>query len=139
MRGKREGMRGRRTHGHGSHKKWRGAGSRGGHGFAGSFKHKRLWVLRHHPEHLEKKKFKSLREKQVTPRTRVITLRDLDALIRKKGLTVVDLTGLGYDKILATGSFTAKVKITHAKMSPRARERIEAAGSTVVEDDASSE
>jgi len=124
-------MRGSKTHGFGSKKKHRGSGSQGGVGFAGSTKHMRLWVKKHHPEHLINPKFKSLRGKNIKKQLRTINLDDLQTLVAKKSLKEVDLQKLGFDKILGRGAFTSKVKITGALMTPGAKEKLESAGATL--------
>lgn len=114
---KRKRIRGSRTHGHGSQKKARGAGGRGGRGFAGAFKHKKLWVQKHHPEHKQKRKFKSLRGKRIAPRLKTINLHQLT--------TEQDLKGY---KVLGSGTAQKGLTIKATAFSQRAKEKIEQAG-----------
>lgn len=130
-RSKRVKMRGSQTHGYGSKKKHRGGGSKGGKGFAGSYGHKKVYLKKYQPEHFEKRKFKSLRERGFSPHLRAINLRDLSKLIKKMNLKEVDLQQLGYDKILSAGELTEKVTIKNALFSERAKEKIQKSGSTI--------
>lgn len=112
-------MRGRRTHGYGSQKKHRGAGSRGGRGFGGSFKHKRVELRKKNPGHFRKQKFKSLQMKGIAKKMPAMNLRDLPP--GKE----VDLTGY---KILSAGTAPKGIVVKATAFSPRAKEKIEAAG-----------
>lgn len=125
-------MRGSRTHGYGSHKKHRGAGSRGGRGFAGSTKHMKLWVKKYHPEKLIKRRFKSLVQKGRRPPTMGINLADIVLFAEKSNTREINLTDLGYDKVLGTGTITSPLIITAHAFSKKAAEKIEQAGGKAV-------
>lgn len=125
-------QRGHRTHGWGSPKKHRGAGSRGGRGYAGSKKHKRVWVAKNEPDRLGKRGFHSLRDKRVKARVRAINLRDLERIALKKGLKEINLKELGYDKLLGTGEIKQKLVIKAGKFSASAKKKIEKAGGKLV-------
>jgi len=114
-------MRGSKTHGYGSKKKHRGAGSRGGRGFAGSFKHKKIFLRKYHPGHYQKKKFKSLRDKGLEPELKPINLRDI-----KPGQQLN-----GY-KVLSSG-LPPKGEIRASAFSEKAKEKIEKAGGKAIE------
>ena len=102
--------RGRGT-GFGSHKKHRGGGSRGGRGLAGLHKHKRMTAIKYMSDHFGKKGFK--RPVKAMKEIKVINLKDLDSrveeLLNEKKITKtkegikINLTELGYDKLLGTG------------------------------------
>lgn len=74
--------------------------------------------------------------------TNAITIRDVDEKIpgwletkqatQEAGIIILDLKKLGYDKLLGTGKITKKAKITVAKASPNAAEKIKAAGGELV-------
>ncbi len=115
---KRVRMRGKRTHGWGSHKKHRGRGSRGGGGYAGSFKHKKIRLKKQQPDHFKKKKFKSLRNKGITPTLKGINLRDLPE-------QPVELKGV---KVLGAGTPPKGIVVKASAFSERAKEKIEKAG-----------
>lgn len=125
-------MRGSRTHGYGSHKKHRGAGSRGGRGFAGSTKHMKLWVKKYHPEKLVKKRFKSLVQKGLRSPTVTINLKDIALLAEKSNAGEINLTDLGYHKVLGTGTITRPLIIKAPAFSKKAAEKIEQAGGKAV-------
>ncbi len=112
-------MRARRTHGYGSQKKHRGGGSKGGKGFAGSFKHKKIFLRKKQPEHFAKKKFKSLRDKNLSSGLEAVNLRDLP-----EGKEAV-LKGF---KVLSAGSPPKGIVVRASAFSARAREKIEKAG-----------
>lgn len=119
-------FRGRRTY-HGSHKKWRGGGSRGGRGKAGLHKHKWSYTVKYEPEHFGKKGFRSLRKKG-----RGINLCELERMAKKSGENVIDVVKLGYEKVLGFGKITVPVKVMAKKFTRKAREKIENAGGEVV-------
>lgn len=113
--------RGRGT-GFGSHKKHRGGGSRGGRGLAGLHKHKRMTAIKYMPDHFGKKGLK--RPEKVIKEIKSINLKDLDSrveeLLKEKKITQdkegikINLTELGYDKLLGTGQVKHKL-IVEAK------------------------
>jgi len=134
--------RGSRTHGYGNTQKHRGAGSRGGHGMAGSKKHKWQHVSKFMPDHFGHKGFKRPQGSIVVDKT--INVGILDASIEKlvknkmatkdaKGYTV-DLSALGFDKLLGSGSVKNKLNVTVAKSSGKAKEKIESAGGKLESD-----
>jgi len=124
-------MRGSRSCGYGSHKKHRGAGSRGGRGKAGRFKHKKSWVIRFEPDYFGKRGFTVPPE--VKKEVRIINLRDIDNLAKKLKKTEIDLNELGYDKVLSKGKLTQPLTIKAKKFVERAKKKIEGAGGKVVE------
>jgi large subunit ribosomal protein L15 len=103
-------LRGRKS-GFGSHKKHKGSGSRGGTGLSGLHKHKVMRMIKYMPDHFGKKGFK--RPRKVIKEIRVINLRDLDSMVErllkeKKAEKIdegikVNLSNLGYDKLLGSG------------------------------------
>src|SRR3989344_4680604 len=117
-------MRASSTHGWGSKKKHRGAGHRGGKGMAGSGK----------------------RADQKKPtKIKTINLKDLqkhiesyvkDKLAEKQGNTyVVDLSKLGYDKLLGGGHVNIKLKIKVDQLSKNAIHKIEENGGEIIRED----
>jgi len=117
-------MRGQRTHGWGSKKKHRGGGSRGGRGFAGGHKHHYIKMLKYYPDHFGKKGFSSLSDK-----IKIININDM--LKIAKG-NEINLTEMGYDKLLSKGKIDRAVTVTVNKCSSNAREKIEKAGGKVI-------
>ena len=123
--------RGRRTCGFGTHKKNRGGGSQGGKGKAGRFKHKKSWVLTNQPDYYGKTGFKVpvMAQKE----TKAITLRNIDALAKKLKKTEINLTELGFDKVLSTGELTQPLTITAKKFVVKAKQKIESSGGKAIE------
>ena len=129
---------GSRTRGRG-HKKGRGAGLRGGRGNAGCHKTKRIMyerVGRVWGAHGFK------RPQTVVMANNAINLKVLDESAAdwidqgnasKKGKTVsIDLTKMGYDKLLGTGVPSQAYKITISAASAKAVEKVEAAGGEII-------
>ena len=129
---------GSRTRGRG-HKKGRGAGLRGGRGNAGCHKTKRIMyerVGRVWGAHGFK------RPQSVVSANSSINLKTIEenseswiaeGIATKKGKVVsVDLTEMGYDKLLGTGSTTQSYKLTISAASAKAVEKIEAAGGEIL-------
>jgi large subunit ribosomal protein L15 len=126
--------RGSRTHGRGK-KAGRGWGKRGGHGMAGGHKHKFIWILIHDRDHFGRHGFK--RPQKILKGTICINIRDLDRLpdgehVKTSGGTMtIDLTGLGFDKLLASGRPSKKFNIKVTTASLPAIEKIKAAGGSI--------
>ncbi len=122
--------RGERSY-HGSHKKWRGGGSRGGRGNAGLHKHKWSYTIKYDPEHFGKKGFKP----PVTKEIKAINLKDLDQMIDKlleQKLAVkednkikIDLQKIGYNKLLGSGRVTKPLVVEAKYFSKQAIKKLE--------------
>jgi len=131
--------RGSRTHGYGNTQKHRGAGSRGGHGMAGAKKHKWQHTSKYMPDHYGHKGFK--RPEAVQSIVNTINVGDLDESIEKlvknkmavkEGKSYkVDLSALGFDKLLGSGPVQNKINVTVAECSAKAKEKITAAGGKI--------
>lgn len=125
-------MRGSKTHGWGMKKKHRGAGSRGGRGKAGMWKHKKSWRIRYDPDYLSKTKgFKVPIE--VKQNIKTITLKDVDILAKNLNKTEIDVSQLGFDKVLSSGKLTQALTIKANKIVEKAKEKIEKAGGKAIE------
>lgn len=132
-------MRGSRMHGYGNTQKHRGAGSRGGHGMAGSKKQRWHYISKYMPGYFGEKGFK--RHHGNTIPDEIINVGNLSKTITKlvaegkatgaKGSYTIDLTAAGYTKLLGAGSIDSKIKVKVAKCSRKAKEKIEAAGGSV--------
>ncbi|PSH02094.1 MAG: 50S ribosomal protein L15 [Nanohaloarchaea archaeon QH_8_44_6] len=130
------------SHGYGSSKKNRGAGSRGGRGKAGSGKkasHDRMGKegLKKMGEH----GFKPFHENEQNG----LNLRDIDQRIEElveagladeeDGTFVVNLDDIGYDKVLGTGKLTKDIEIHAENFSDSAKRKIEESdGKAVIEE-----
>ncbi len=118
--------RGTNTHGGGSTKKRRGSGNRGGYGNAGTGKradHRKFTVLQKFGlSYFGKHGFK---KKNVSP-VKAINVGDLPQTPK------VNLTAMGIQKLLGSGTPQGKYEITVATCSARAKEKIEKLGGTVL-------
>jgi large subunit ribosomal protein L15 len=123
-------MRGSKTHGYGSKKKHRGAGSRGGRGKAGLKKHKKLWMLKHDRDHFGKKGFRSLTQKGLKSGPRAVNVGDLEMLAGSG--KEVDLKALGYDKVIGSGTVRKPLSVKAGAFSKKAKEKVEKAGGKVI-------
>lgn len=133
--------RGSGTHGHGSSKKRRGAGSRGGRGAAGlgkKAKHKKIQGIR--SKHLGERGFN--RPPKVVEETATINLREIDRRIEDfveqgaaeeaDGGYVFDAEAAGYDKVLAGGDLREDIDIRAEAFSKSAKQKIEEHGNEAV-------
>jgi large subunit ribosomal protein L15 len=133
-------MRGSRTIGGGCSKKRRGAGHRGGRGMAGGHKHMWSWIVKYDPNHYGKYGFK--RPLKTVAKFNPVNLDYLDdnaerlvknGLAQKEGQKIaIDVTNLGYDKVLGKGRVTRPLIIKAPFFSQRAVEKIEKAGGELV-------
>ena len=136
-------LRGSHTHGWGCKKKHRGGGSKGGKGMAGTGKRKNTkwtWVIKYAPNHLGKHGFHRPKVVQYTPQT--INLSDIDENLQlfldmgiaheEDGKVIVDVTQLGVDKVLGSGKLTRPLVIKAYYVTPKAEEKIKAAGGEVI-------
>jgi large subunit ribosomal protein L15 len=128
-------QRGSRYCGWGQIGQHRQAGSRGGIGGAG--KHKHFWIrtVIEEPGHFGHDRFNSL-NRNLTQRW--INIRDLDSVFLKhgkadkEGKVILDLSYLGYDKLLGGGKPTGAYTVKVAKVSRNAKKSIEAIGGEVL-------
>ncbi len=121
--------RGSRTHGCGSHKKRRGAGSRGGRGMTGAKAHRFIKFLKEKPGHIGKYGFTS----HISKDMKTINLCELERLADRMGLKEVKLKDLGYDKLLGKGTISKPITVHVDLISVKAREKLEAAGGKIIE------
>lgn len=136
--------RGSHTHGGGAKKKRRGSGHRGGVGMAGTGKmadHKKPMVLKlYGKNYLGKYGFKRPLKKII--KLKVLNLEDLDRNLEKylqnnliqkeKDMYIINLSNLGYDKLLGSGNANNKYKII-GKVSEKTKIKIEEKGGLVEE------
>ena len=118
---------GKRTR-HGNKKNWRGKGSRGGKGRAGSQKQKRNTY-----QHLFGKKIRMTRK---TPVQNALNLKDLDQLLpnwialklvekNAQGQYVIDGKKLGIDKVLGGGETEHEYLFVNVRVSKAANDKLE--------------
>ena len=129
-----------RTVGGGSSKKRRGAGHRGGRGNAGLHKSKWTWVVKYDPKHFGKYGFK--RPPRSITEFAPVNLDYLDEkseelvkqglAMNKNGTIEIDVTDLGYNKVLGKGRINKPLIIKSPKFSSLAIQKIEEAGGEVI-------
>jgi large subunit ribosomal protein L15 len=126
-------MRGSRTHGYGRIGQHRDAGSKGQRKVG---RHKHLWsyVTTYEPDYFGKHGFtspQSLKRKENT-----INIKQLNELTAQtageKGKTNVNLTSLGYTKLLGTGKLAKPLIVSVPSCSKTAEEKIKKAGGQVL-------
>ncbi|MFH2019803.1 MAG: uL15m family ribosomal protein [archaeon] len=127
------------TAGYGSKKKHRGSGNKGGYGNSGSGKRglSKYMKVTGGVNPLGKHGFKSLNKK-----VKVINLSQLEKQInsfvekgkaKKTGDSYeIDLSAIGYDKLLSKGNLSIKLNITAKAATENAIERVKKAGGTLV-------
>ncbi len=135
-------LRASRTHGWGSPKKHRGAGSRGGVGNAGAGKKGQQNMTTKHNQGLRIGNYGFKKPPATLNNPRTINLDDIEKHIEKyvaksiakqeKGITQIDAGKLGCDKVLARGRLTKKLKITAKEFSKSAIEKIKKAGGEAI-------
>ncbi len=130
-RNKRSRLRRSKSAGHGAKKKWRGSGTRGGVGMAGTGKKagQKLTLLKFFPNYLGKKGFK--RHVPGIKNFKVINLEEislkLNKLETKKTTAGVELNLKGY-KVLGKGEISEKLIVNAESFSATAKKKIEAKG-----------
>ena len=132
-------QRGSRTHGYGVIGQHRGGGQRGGHGKAGGKKHKWTHTVKYAPQRFGKHGFKPPRRREITS----INVGELDQQISKlindkrakktKEGIKVNLSHLGYNKLLGRGQVTHPLIIQVDSHSKSAAEKIQKAGGKISE------
>jgi len=124
-------QRGSKTHGWGAMKKHRGAGNRGGRGLAGSGK--KSDQLK--PTIIKKFGLSNYFGKSGFKRPQKLINRKINAInvgdLVKFNKTEINLTELGFNKLLGDGKVTKKYTIKVESCSKLAKEKIEAAGGSI--------
>jgi large subunit ribosomal protein L15 len=128
--------------GYGSHKKHRGGGSRGGRGLAGLHKHKVMRMIKYMPDHFGKVGFKRPQKVNRVAEIKAINLNDLDSRIEtllkdkkvkedSEGIKI-NLSELGYDKLLGAGQIKHKIIIEAKSFSKNAIKKLEESGGKAI-------
>lgn len=133
-------MRGSRSIGGGCTKKRRGAGHKGGKGKAGLSKHHWTWTVKNDPKHFGKYGFK--RPQKMIKKSNPVNLGylgDNSEKLLAKGIAtkegdsiVIDVTDLGYDKVLGKGKLLKPLKIKSPMFSASAEDKIQEAGGEAI-------
>jgi large subunit ribosomal protein L15 len=121
--------RGSRTCGYGRIGQHRDAGSKG---YRKVGRHKHLWsyVTTYEPDYFGKHGFTS--PQSLKRHEKTLNLQKLDELSSTLPTAKVDLTSLGYTKLLGTGKITKPLTVTVATCSKTAAEKIKQAGGAVL-------
>lgn len=132
--------RGSRTMGRGCAKRGRGSGEKGGKGLSGGHKHKWSYILKYMPDHFGKHGF--VRPPEVSRRPPAINVGELNerldellqsgAAKREGDKFVVDVTKLGYEKVLGGGRVDRPLEVIADKFSEEARRKLEEAGGRAI-------
>lgn len=130
-------LRGSRTHGYGRVGQHRKSGGRGGKGKAGGRDHFWIRTVKYEPDRFRRIGFKP----PPRPEIRVINTGELEELARRVLGTEIgkpappqelDLTSLGYDKLLGKGDLRVPLKVRVSSYTPTAEEKVIAAGGEIV-------
>ncbi|MGB9659965.1 MAG: uL15 family ribosomal protein [Nitrososphaerales archaeon] len=128
-------LRGSRTVGYGQVGQHRKSGSRGGKGKAGLHKHKWSWTVKYAPNHFGRDEFK--------PPSRIVAKKWINVgqlneiyeglsksgkIKKKDGKALIDLTDLGYDKLLGEGEVKHPYYVMAKSFTKSAKDKIEKAG-----------
>ena len=127
--------RGSRTQGYGRVGQHRCSGSRP---YRKAGRHKQLWsyVTTYEPDYFGKHGFTS--PQSLRRNTNVINIAKLDMIASEllakgeQGQPVIDLTSLGYSKLLGTGKITKPITVKISSCSKSAAEKITQAGGEVL-------
>jgi len=133
-------FRGFRSYGFGSHKKHRGAGSRGGRGQAGLHKHKWSYTVKYDKYHFGKYGFK--RPPEVVKIINAVNVSDIEKRIGrllKEKIAVeegnkirIDVSKMGCDKVLGSGKINLPLIVEAKYFAKSAIKKIEDAGGKAV-------
>ncbi len=125
--------RGSRTQGFGRIGQHRKTGSKG---YRKAGRHKHLWsyVTTYEPDYFGKHGFTS--PQSLKPQGKIINLKKLTELPAttqdEQGKPVIDLTSLGYSKLLGTGKITKPLTIKVPACSKSAAEKVKQAGGKIL-------
>ena len=124
-------FRGSRTQGYGRIGQHRDSGSKG-HRKVGRHKHLWSWVVTHEPNYFGKMGFTS--PQSLHSHENAINLKKLEELAQtsQQEKTQINLTELGYTKLLGTGKVTKPLTIQVASYSKSAAEKIKEAGGEII-------
>lgn len=126
--------RGSRTCGWGQIGQHRKSGSRGGHGHAGMHKHKWTWVLKYDPDYFGKHGFYRPNRREVKSMNLIQLSTLVENLERRgelkilDGMPVVNLSALGFGKLVGGGKLDRGLVIIVNSWTERAEKAVREAG-----------
>jgi large subunit ribosomal protein L15 len=131
-------QRGSRLYGWGQVGQHRKSGSRGGFGNAGLHKHKWSWTVKYGLDHFGKEGF--VRPAAVTHEVKAINVGALSSLMQgrtlqqdEKGRAILDLSSLGYEKVLGGGKIGFSMVVKASRITELAKKKISNAGGEAVQ------
>ncbi len=129
-------MRGSRTQGYGRIGQHRDAGSKG---YRKVGMHKHRWSLASNMDekYFGKNGFHS--PQSIHRKENILNLNRLEEIVTQAGQQVIDLTAMGYTKLLGSGRISKAVTVTVPACSAKASEKVEAAGGKVITESAETE
>jgi len=124
-------FRGSRTQGYGRIGQHRDSGSKG-HRKVGRHKHLWSWVVTHEPDYFGKNGFTSPQSLQ--RQENAINLKKLEEIMQtsQEEKPQINLTALGYTKLLGTGKVTKPLTVRVSSYSKSAAEKIKKAGGEIL-------
>ncbi|MCS7102332.1 MAG: 50S ribosomal protein L15 [Candidatus Korarchaeum sp.] len=136
-------MRGSRLHGYGIQRQHRKSGRRGGFGIAGTKKHLWTWVTAYEPDYFGRGRRGFKRPRAVIREVRSINLSELDEILPElissgiakeleDGRLELDLSRIGYNKLLGRGSVSRPIVVKVDSASKHAISKLESIGGSVV-------
>lgn len=136
-------MRGSRLHGYGMQRQHRRSGRRGGFGMSGTKKHLWTWVVAHEPDYFGRGRRGFKRPRAVVKEVKSINLGELNRMLLElissgvakeleDGRIELDLSKIGYDKLLGRGSVNRPILIKVGSASKNAISKLESIGGGVV-------
>lgn len=130
-------QRGSRTYGWGTVGQHRKSGTRGGFGNAGLHKHKWSWTVKYGKDHFGK--FGFIRPKSVVEQRNCINVGAIASIIKdgilekdEKGRIIIDLSKMGYDKLLGGGKIDLPIVVKVKQASEIAKKKIAELGGEVI-------
>ncbi len=127
-------LRGSRTHGWGQVAQHRASGHKGGLGISGQLKHHFSSMLKYDPDHFG---HDSTHPPHPIVTKKWVSVRDLDDLFEKFGKKdgekkVIDLSTMGYDKLLGGGKITNAYTVKIGRFTKSAEEKVKQSGGEVL-------
>jgi large subunit ribosomal protein L15 len=130
-------QRGSRLYGWGQVGQHRKSGGRGGFGAAGYHKHKWSLVVTEQRDHFGKDGF--VRPAAVTREINALNVGAIQSLISgkvldhdEKGRVLIDLSSLGYDKLLGAGKIDFPITVKASYITEAAKKKIEESGGEAI-------
>jgi large subunit ribosomal protein L15 len=129
-------LRGSRTHGYGQVGQHRHSGKQGGHGAAGLHKHKWSWLLNNERDHYGRDPLQVPGAKKAMKLFKWLNVGDLEGMASPGAGTAepvsLDLSSLGVQKLLGSGSVTRPFNVKVDFFTERAKSKLEEAGGKII-------